>query len=536
MEITFIGATHEVTGSCTLITVGGKHLLVDCGMEQGKDIFVNQDLPVKPGDIDCVVLTHAHIDHSGKLPLLCKNGFRGQIYATEATCNLCNIMLRDSAHIQEFEAEWKNRKGQRAGDSPTEPMYTMEDAEAAIKCFVPYPYDQRVSIMEGVDIEFNDIGHLLGSACIQMWLSENGVEKKIVFSGDIGNKDKPILRDPCTVADADYVVIESTYGNRYHEKAPDNADFVSQLASYIQKTLDRGGNVVIPSFAVGRTQELLYFIRQIKDEGLVQGHDGFKVYIDSPLANEATSIFVQTDHRYFDDEMRAILDAGKNPIFFPGLEVAVSSDESRAINFNSEPKVILSASGMCEAGRIRHHLKHNLWREECLILFAGYQAEGTLGRVIFDGAESVKLFGEEIQVNAEVGYLANISGHADKQGLLDWINAFEKKPQIVFVNHGEDSVASEFAECLMKENGFPKAVAPYSGTVFDLITGECLVATEGVPVPEKKTTKKAAGFYAALVEAGKRLMALIAGFEGRSNKETKRLTREIDELVDRWND
>ena len=536
MEIRFLGATHEVTGSCTMLTVNGRNFLVDFGMEQGKDMFVNQDIPVKPSDIECVVLTHAHIDHSGKLPLLYKNGFRGQIYATEATCSLCNIMLRDSAHIQEFESEWKNRKGKRSGSSPVEPMYTVEDAENTIQQFVPFPYNSRTQILEGVDLEFTDAGHLLGSACVSLWLKEGGVEKKIVFSGDLGNVSKPILKDPQPVEEADYVVIESTYGDRLHEKAPKDEDFAAQLAGYIQRTLDRGGNVVIPSFAVGRTQELLYFIRQIKEEGLVKGHDGFKVFVDSPLANEATSIFVQTDHSYFDDTMREILDSGKNPIFFPGLEVSVTADESRQINFDTEPKVILSASGMCEAGRIRHHLKHNLWRKESLILFAGYQAEGTLGRTLFDGAETVKLFGEDIQVNAEIGYLANISGHADKNGLLDWIRHFTKKPEIVFVNHGEDAVTESFARCLKEENGFPETVAPYSGTAYDLATGECLVLAEGIPVPERETSpqKKVSEIYGGLQDMEKRLRNLVASFDGRPNKEVKRLTREISELLARW--
>lgn len=537
MEIRFLGATHEVTGSCTMITVNGRYLLVDYGMEQGKDIFVNEDLPVRPSEIDAVVLTHAHIDHSGLLPLLAKRGFAGQIYATEATANLCHIMLLDSAHIQEFEAEWKNRKGQRSGDGHVEPMYITEDAEAAIRRLVPYPYNQRVTILEGVDIIFRDAGHLLGSASIEMWLTEGEITKKIVFSGDLGNRDKPILCDPVYITEADYVVTESTYGDRFHEKAPANEDFVHQLAGHLQRTFDRGGNVVIPSFAVGRTQELLFFIREIKERGLVRGHDGFRVFVDSPLANEATSIFVQTDPSYFDEDMQAVLASGKNPLFFPGLEVAITAEESKAINFNSEPKVILSASGMCEAGRIRHHLKHNLWRKECLILFAGYQAEGTLGRVIFEGAREVKLFGEEIQVNAEIAYLANISGHADKAGLLRWIMAFEKKPDIVFVNHGEDSVCQGYAACLEEEYGFPFAIAPYSGTVFDLATGKCLIMKEGVPVPEKTAPgTKAAGFYAALVAAGKKIAALIAGFQGRPNKEVKRLTRDLEAVLEKWED
>lgn len=537
MKITFLGATHEVTGSCTYLEVNGHKLLVDCGMEQGVNVFVNEDIPVPPSDIECVLLTHAHIDHSGKLPWLYKYGFRGSVYATEATCNLCNIMLRDSAHIQEFEAEWQNRKAQRAGKSGYEPLYTMADAEGVIRKLRPVPYGERIQVLDGVDIAFTDVGHLLGSGSIEVWMREGDVEKKMVFSGDIGNHDRPILRDPQPTLEADYVMIESTYGNRYHEKHEEEQDYVRQLADVIQRTLDRGGNVVIPSFAVGRTQEILYFIRQIKEDGLVRGHDGFKVYVDSPLANEATSVFVQSDRNYFDDNMRALLDAGKNPLFFPGLEISVTSDESKAINFDMSPKVILSASGMCEAGRIRHHLKHNLWRKESTILFVGYQAVGTLGRSIYEGTKQVKLFGEEIGVSAQIDTLAGISGHADKEGLLKWINSFEKKPSLVFVNHGEDESCKSFAECLEKENGF-RAVAPYSGTIYDLAAGECVKETEGVLIPKESKPSgdgmRTEGFFGNLAAAGRRLTGLISKWRERSNKEIKRFTKDVEDLCDKW--
>lgn len=537
MKITFLGATHEVTGSCTYLEVNGHKFLVDCGMEQGVNVFVNEDIPVPPSEIECVLLTHAHIDHSGKLPWLYKYGFRGSVYATEATCNLCNIMLRDSAHIQEFEAEWQNRKAQRAGKSGYEPLYTMADAEGVIRKLRPVPYGERIQVLDGVDIAFTDVGHLLGSGSIEVWMREGDVEKKMVFSGDIGNHDRPILRDPQPTLEADYVMIESTYGNRYHEKHEEEQDYVRQLADVIQRTLDRGGNVVIPSFAVGRTQEILYFIRQIKEDGLVRGHDGFKVYVDSPLANEATSVFVQSDRNYFDDNMRALLDAGKNPLFFPGLEISVTSDESKAINFDMSPKVILSASGMCEAGRIRHHLKHNLWRKESTILFVGYQAVGTLGRSIYEGTKQVKLFGEEIGVSAQIDTLAGISGHADKEGLLKWINSFEKKPSLVFVNHGEDESCKSFAECLEKENGF-RAVAPYSGTIYDLAAGECVKETEGVLIPKESKPSgdgmRTEGFFGNLAAAGRRLTGLISKWRERPNKEIKRFTKDVEDLCDKW--
>ena len=393
MKITFLGAAHEVTGSCTLVECGGVRFIVDCGMEQGRDMFVNQRLPVSPGEVDFALLTHAHIDHSGLLPLLVKNGFSGAVYATAATCSLADIMLRDSAHIQMSEAEYKTRKAQRAGRPAVEPLYDLGDVEALVKLLRPCAYGEAVQPAEGVAVRFTDIGHLLGSACIEIWLSEGGVTKKLVFSGDIGNTRQPILRDPQRIASADYVVVESTYGDRTH--GAERPDYISLLAGAIQRTLDRGGNVVIPAFAVGRTQEMLYFIREIKERGLVRGHDGFKAYVDSPLAIEATSVFLQCDTSFLDDEARAILARGVNPLYFDGLETSVSAEESKAINADTEPKVIISASGMCDAGRIRHHLKHNLWRSESLILFVGYQAEGTLGRALYEGAKEVRLFGED---------------------------------------------------------------------------------------------------------------------------------------------
>ena len=536
VKLTFLGATHEVTGSCTLLTAGSMKVLIDCGMEQGKDIFVNQELPVNPADIDMVLLTHAHIDHSGNLPLLAKRGFSGTIYATEATAALCNIMLQDSAHIQEFEAEWRNRKAERSGRPRYEPIYTMDDALAAVKLFRPCPYDRKVQVAENIVIRFTDIGHLLGSSSIEVWVTENGETRKLVFSGDIGNYDQPIIRDPSRIDDADYVLIESTYGNRYHGERP---DYIKELSRMIQETLDRGGNVVVPCFAEGRTQEMLFFIRQIKAEGLVKGHDGFKVYVDSPLANEATGIFMQTDRSYFDEETRALIDKGINPINFPGLCVSVSSDESKMINDDPEPKVILSASGMCEAGRIRHHLKHNLWRADSLVLFVGYQAEGTLGRTIFDGAKQVKLFGEEIQVNAQIEFLDGISGHADKEGLLDWITAFKEKPRMVFVNHGEDAVCTDFMECLSEEYGF-RASAPFSGSIYDLLADDWELQTEGIPVPEKENAPKTPSqakvnaTYRSLNEAVERLQQLVANGSGRPNKDMIKLTRAISELCDKW--
>ncbi len=372
MKLTFIGAAHEVTGSCHYLEVGKKHILVDYGMEQGVNVFENAPLPVDEAMIDYVFLTHAHVDHSGMLPLLYAKGFRGQVFMTDATADLCSIMLRDCAHIQMMEAEWKNRKAKRSANvAVAEPIFNMEDAEGIIKRIVPCHYDTMVEVCEGVKIRFTDIGHLLGSSSIEVWLTEDGKTKKIVFSGDIGNKNQPLLRDPIPTEEADFVVMESTYGDRLHSK--ECVDYVKELAAILKETFDRGGNVVIPSFAVGRTQEMLYFLRKIKVERLVEGHESFPVYVDSPLAVEATGIFQENRMACFDEEAMELVNEGINPIAFAGLKLSITSDESKAINFNETPKVIISASGMCEAGRIRHHLKHNLWRPECTVLFVGYQ-------------------------------------------------------------------------------------------------------------------------------------------------------------------
>ena len=532
MKLTFIRADHEVTGSCTLLEIGGHYGLIDCGMEQGRDLFENIAIPVPAAQIEFVLVTHAHMDHTGHLPLLYKQGFRGTVYATEATCDLCGIMLRDAAHIQMSEAEWKGRKAARAGQPAPEPLYTLEDVEGVLRLLRPCGYGKRIQVGENIIIRFTDVGHLLGSACIEAWLTEGGTEKKIVFSGDIGNTDQPIIRDPQTVSGADYVLIESTYGDRSHGP---RVDYLTALADCIQRTLDRGGNVVIPSFAVGRTQEMLYYIREIREKKLVTGHDGFPVYVDSPMANEATAIYLQCGHECFDEETRALVDAGINPIWSDGIRISVSSEDSKAINENPEPKVILSASGMCEAGRIRHHLKHNLWRKESTVLFVGYQAEGTLGRRLYDGEKHVKLFGEDIEVNCEIGFLPGKSGHADRDGLTAWLAGFEKKPKLVFVNHGEDAVTDAFAGYLETEHGY-KAFAPYSGTVFDLAEGKFLVCPKGVPVKKAETASgaKASGLYQKLVAAGESLLSLIRASRGKPNKTLKHFLSDVEELLKKY--
>ena len=535
MKIQFIGATHEVTGSCTLLEVNGKYYLVDCGMEQGIDIFQNIALPVPANAIEAVFLTHAHIDHSGMLPKLYKDGFSGTIYATDVTCDLCNIMLRDSAHIQETEAQWHSKKAQRAGREPIAPVYDMQDAIGAIGLFRRCNYGEVISAAEGIELRFTDIGHLLGSACIELWLTEGDVNKKIVFSGDVGNTNQAIIRDPQYVEETDYLVIESTYGNRIHSK--DKRDAVAELAEYIQQALDKGGNVVIPSFAVGRTQEILYAIREIKQKGLVKGHEHFPVYIDSPLASEATAIFMQCSPICFDDETLSLIKQGINPIWFDDICISMTSEESKQINIDTKPKVILSASGMCEAGRIRHHLKHNLWQANNIILFVGYQAEGSLGRKLLQGATTVKLFGEEIAVNAQIRSLHGTSGHADRDGLINWLSAFSKKPELVFVNHG-DNISCEDFKNLLNEKGY-RAEAPYSGTEYDLATGKMTIYTEGKAVDRVQLFKgntRAEMLYNELVSEAEQLLTLVKGRRGRTNKDNAKLTSQIRELIEKWKD
>ena len=529
MKLTFIGAAHEVTGSCFYLEACDKKILIDCGMEQGGNEYKNQDIPVASGEIDYVLLTHAHIDHSGNLPLLTKNGFKGEIHCTEATEDLCNIMLRDSAHIQEFEAEWRNRKAKRAGDECYVPVYTMDDAIAAIQMFVPHPYNKKTSICEGISIRFIDAGHLLGSSSIEVWITENGISKKIVFSGDIGNINKPIIKNPQYIEQADFVVMESTYGNRNHGERP---DYVKFMVETLQETFDRGGNVVIPSFAVGRTQEMLYFLREIKEKQLVKGHN-FTVYVDSPLAIEATNVFKMNSVDCYDDETKALLTKGINPISFEGLKIAVSQDESRMINFDNSPKVIISASGMCDAGRIKHHLKHNLWRSECTILFVGYQSVGSMGRKILDGADKVKLFGETIDVKAQIKNLQGISGHADRDGLLKWAKAFIDKPEKIFVVHGDFDSCEAFAQ-LLNEEGFT-ASAYYSGTVYDLAANECIYQAPPVKLEKSEIAEKQKNtVFVRLTENGKRLLSIIKSSSQLSNKDLAKFNSQLEALCEKW--
>ncbi|MHB8961556.1 MAG: MBL fold metallo-hydrolase RNA specificity domain-containing protein [Saccharofermentanales bacterium] len=532
MKLTFFGAAREVTGSCYLLEANGRRLLIDCGMQQGQDVKNNQNFPFSPTGIDALILTHAHIDHSGRIPLLVKLGFDGSIFTTRATSELITIMLADSAHIQEMDAQWENRKGKRAGNSQAVPLYDIEDVNTALRLVSTIEYTSKREIFDGISIMFTDAGHLLGSASIQIWVTEEGKTRKIVFSGDIGNIGQPIIRDPQYIDAADFVVMEGTYGDRDHEHT---GDYVGDLAGIIEKTLGRGGNVIIPSFAVGRTQELLYFIREIKEKNLVRSVPNFKVFVDSPLAEQATRIYDRDLRGYADEETIQILKSGTSPTIFDDLRITETTDESRNLNEDPEPKVIISASGMCDAGRIRHHLKHNLWRSESTILFVGYQANGTLGRIILEGVDKVKLFGEEIVVRAEIVNFRGLSAHADKTGLLKWIRSFTTKPELVFIVHGESSVCDGFSATL-KADGFNTAVPNYTST-FDLLHDE--IISEGVTagtVREAKEVKvvKAPDVYARLLEASEKLLSVIHENERGSNSELIKFTGQILDLARKW--
>ena len=532
MKLTFFGAAKAVTGSCHCVEVRGKKILIDCGLQQGKDERDNTVLDFAPNYIDYVIVTHAHIDHSGRIPLLIKQGFQGQIFATRLTGELMSIMLQDSAHIQEMDAQWKNQKGKRAGRPPVEPLYTVADAAQVPEHLVTVEYGQIIELCEGVKIRFVDAGHLLGSASVEMWLEEDGVEKKIVFSGDIGNHNQPIIRDPSLIDGADYVVMESTYGDRNHDPV---VSYTAELAKIIDDTFAKGGNVIIPSFAVGRTQELLYFMREMKKEGLVKSNPDFTVCVDSPLANEATKIFSGDLRGYLDDDALEVVKDGERLFTFPGLTMTESSEESKMLNMDKSSKVIISASGMCDAGRIRHHLKHNLWREECAIVFVGYQGEGTLGRHLLEGAKQVRLFGEDIAVNASIYNFKGLSSHADRDHLIKWIEHIQgPTPQQIFVVHGDAPVTEIFANTL-REKGLP-AHAPLYEEVFDLSKNVMLAA--GVELLPKKTSYASNGHPASAYHevelAAMDLFSIIRASKGSSNKDLKKMAAQIRTLTEKF--
>ena len=529
MKLHFYGAAQCVTGSCYLLEIGGKNILVDCGLQQGRDEIDNSDLPFAPNTVDYVLVTHAHIDHSGRLPMLVRQGFRGRILTTRLTAQLLEIMLADSAHIQESDAEYQNRKNQRAGRPAVEPIYTMADAMATAQYIDTCEYDRRISLCDGVEVTFTDAGHLLGSASVTLDLTENGEHRTLVFSGDIGNVDQPIIRDPVLLHRGDYVVMESTYGDRNHQEV---WSYTDELAAVIDRTLGRGGNVVIPAFAVGRTQEILYFIGRMKQERLVKSVPDFPVYVDSPLAGKATTIFAGDLRGYLDEEALELVRTHQSMFTFPGLRLTESLEESKMLNTDKTPKVILSASGMCDAGRIRHHLKYNLWRHDSTVVFVGFQGEGTLGRTLLEGAKSVKLFGEEIAVNAEIVNFKGLSSHADRNHLLAWAQAFDG-PKHIFVTHGDREVAPYFAESLQKLG--LEAHAPQYTECWDLLSGR--MVAQGY-LPERKTSAYAGGkvstAYQRLVAMGKLLQEVIARSKGRANRDLGNFADQIKALIDKW--
>lgn len=455
MKIQFCGAATGVTGSCHLITTEKHKILLDCGQFQGgktREAMNYEPFPFDPAEIDYMILSHAHIDHCGRIPLLVKRGFKGDIYCTDATADLVDVMLKDSGYIHEKEAEWKNRKNERAGRPAVEPLYTFNDAVDSLKFIKPVLYDQLIKLNDEMKFVFNDAGHILGSAITELWITEEGQTSKIVFSGDLGVMDRPILRDPTIIKKADYVIMETTYGNRVH---PSNSLDVTRLMDIIRETAKRGGTTVIPSFAVGRTQELIYELNRVynSDSEYRRDFENLMVYVDSPMATTATEVF-KRNAQVFDDETKAYITKGDNPLDFKNLKFTRTSQESMWLNTDPTPKVIISASGMCDAGRIRHHLKHNLWNRKSSIIFVGYQAEGTLGRLLLDGAREVTLFGENVQVNAQIHNLEGFSGHADKDGLLAWLSGFQKVPKHVFLVHGEEESKKAFAYTVKEKLGY----------------------------------------------------------------------------------
>jgi metallo-beta-lactamase family protein len=474
MKVTFCGATKTVTGSNFLVEGAGKKFLVDCGLYQGgaKDEIKNEEpFPYDINEIDFMLLTHAHIDHSGRIPKLYKEGYRNPIYATNATCDLCAIMLPDSGHIQETETEWKNRKRIRRGEEELVPIYDAETAAKSLELFKGEPYNQIIELDDDIHVRFNDAGHMLGSSTIEIWIRENGENKKIVFSGDLGNNDIPLLAEPTMIQDADFLVMESTYGNRLHIKNESKAE---TFINIVTDTIKNGGTVVIPSFAVGRTQEILYELNKIKDseddspefERKYRLLMNTPVYVDSPLAISATEVFKE-NMDLFDKETQELIKRGDNPLEFPGLKFTQTVEESKALNESDESAIIISASGMCEVGRIKHHLKHNIWNPKNTILFVGYQAPGTLGRKIVDGAKTVKIFGEEVAVNARVEYIEGYSGHADQAGLLHFVNSFVKKPNHIFLVHGEEESQKVLRDKISENFDLPVSIPDYCES-FDL--------------------------------------------------------------------
>ena len=518
MKITFLGATKIVTGSNFLVEAAGKRFLVDCGLYQGKEELEElnyREFDYNPAEIDFMLLTHAHIDHSGRIPKLYNDGFKGPIYAHKATCDLCSIMLPDSGHIQEMESQWKNKKRIRKGQKEKPPLYTADDAIKCMEIFKPVKYDEIIQVDKNIFVRFNDAGHMLGSSTIEIWAIEDGKETKTVFSGDLGNNDIPLLSEPTMIDNCDYLVMESTYGSRLHNRNDQKAEMFLNIVS---ETINNGGTVVIPSFAVGRTQEILYEINKIKenrhDEEFMEKYRTLMkvpVYVDSPLAISATQVFKE-NMDLFEDEVKEEMQRGNNPLEFPGLKFTQTADESKALNESDEASIIISASGMCDVGRIKHHLKHNIWNPNSTILFVGYQAPGTLGYQIVNGAKKVTIFGEEFAVNARIEYIEGYSGHADQEWLMNFIYSFLTKPKHIFLVHGEEESQDVLRDKILEETGIGVSIPEY---------GECYELDDNLKVENKVRLKKSISLKSEVLERLERLTDEIDDMQAAVKEDVK---------------
>ena len=517
MKIHFLGAARVVTGSNILLETENKKILLDCGMFQGSrqlNRLNYQPFRFNPEEIDLLILSHAHIDHSGRIPSLIKSGFKGKIYCTTATYDLCSIMLPDSGYVQETENEWENRKRKRAGKPLRDPLYTANEAKDSLSAFSPVLYNQRITIDDKLTVRFQDAGHILGSAIVELWIKESGETIKLVFSGDLGRKNKPIIRDPAIIEEADYLIIESTYGNRLHPSLDNEA---AKLIPIITETQKRGGNVIIPSFAVQRAQDIIYELNQYYDKIISvkdQSYLDIPVYVDSPLTISATEIF-RRNPNCFDADTLELIKQGYNPLDFKNLHFSRTAKESKQLNTSKDSKVIISASGMCTAGRIKHHLKHNLWRKESSIVFVGYQAKGTLGRRIKDGAKKVKIFGEDIKIKAQIHVLEGFSGHADQVELIQWIKNFKKKPKKIFLVHGEQEALEALYDLIQNDLDL-QAIIPQLGEKFVIKgTGEA-VPTE---VVREKSIKELQSFEEETMQLKELMDAILEKLDQKSKEE-----------------
>lgn len=528
MRVEFFGGARVVTGSCFVIDTGKRKIMIDCGLFQGTKELKERnysEFPFDPHEIDCVFLTHAHIDHSGLIPKLCKKGFEGSIFATHATKDLCQIMLQDSGYIQEMEVERKNRKKMRAGEPLLEPIYTSQDGRNAIDQFKALEY-RKVYEFGEIKVRLLDAGHILGSSIIEMWVQEGSHWTKLVFTGDLGNTNQPIIRDPWPCEEADYLFIESTYGTREHE---DELDRRSRLLDVIKSTLDAGGNLIIPAFAVGRTQDIIYELNALVGQGKLPN---VPVYVDSPLAISATEIFKSNPDCY-DANARALLESGDNPLDFKNLTFTLTADESKTLNEIKGGAIIISASGMCDAGRVKHHLKHNLWRKECSVLLVGYQAQGTLGRRLVDGEKQVTIHGEKISVNASIYCIDAFSAHADRTGLINWISGIRRKPKTIFAVHGEEDTSVAFAEELINDYGFTVTV-PNIGDVIQLEDAARKIATiPALRIPHEESMEQMEKAYREIQEGVKSIVDRESLFEWlvRFNAKLKKLYEETENAI-----